>query len=152
MIILGIDPGIARVGFAILESKKSEIKALSYGLISTDKDTPKAQRLNQIYEDTKEIIDKWQPDVVVLETLIFAKNTKTAMTVSEARGVLLLVAEQMGKTILEITPLEVKKLVCGYGRASKSQVQSAVKMLLALPEIPTPDDVADALAIALSQT
>jgi crossover junction endodeoxyribonuclease RuvC len=149
MTVLGIDPGLHRLGFAIVKSKKSEIIPVSYGLISTAPELSKQERLAQIYDDMSLIIDKYHPDIVALETLIFAKNTKTATTVSEVRGVLLLLCEKKQKPVSEFAPLQVKTSVTGYGRAGKSQIQSAVKLILSLKEVPSPDDVADALAVAI---
>ena len=149
MKVLGLDPGIERLGYAILSEKSQEITAISYGLISTDYADAKPKRLRRIYDDINELIERYEPEKVSIETLIFAKNVKTAMTVSEVRGVLLLTATLHNIAIEEFTPLQVKTAVTGYGRASKSQIQHAVKILLKLSEIPRPDDVADAIAIAM---
>lgn len=149
MIVLGIDPGIERLGYSFLEFKHNEIKTLSFGLISTESCIPKAERLAQIYTDLKTLIEKIHPDAASVETLIFAKNVKTALVVSEVRGVILLLCSQYKIPIFEFTPLEIKMSLTGYGRSSKSQIQHAVKILLCLPEIPKPDDISDAIAIAV---
>jgi len=149
MRILGIDPGLQRLGFAVLEIEGSEIKPLSYGLISTETGIPKNDRLYQVYQDVETLIKKYNPKVMGLETLIFAKNTRTAMVISEVRGALLVLGKMYEMDIVEFSPLQVKTSVCGYGRASKAQIQQAVRILLSLAETPSPDDVADAIAIAL---
>lgn len=149
MTVIGIDPGIERLGYAVLEIANNEITPLSYGLISTLKTTPKNERLLQIYNDVKELIEKHKPECLSVETLIFAKNVKTALVVSEVRGVILLLSSQFGLPLYEFTPLQVKTGMTGYGRSSKSQIQKAVKMILNLAETPKPDDVSDAIAIAI---
>ena len=147
--VLGIDPGIQRLGYAVLEIEGSEITPLSYGLISTEPGIPKNDRLYQVTRDVETLIKKYSPKVMGLETLIFAKNTRTAMVISEVRGALLVLGKSYDMDIVEFSPLQVKTSVCGYGRASKSQIQQAVRILLSLAETPSPDDVADAIAIAL---
>jgi len=147
--VLGIDPGLQRLGYAVLDVKGSELVPLSYGLVTTEKESQKNTRLYQVYQDVESLIEKYEPDVLGLETLIFAKNSRTAMVIGEVRGALLILGMAHGLTIREFTPLQVKTQVCGYGRASKSQVQNAVRILLSLAENPSPDDVADAIAIAL---
>ncbi len=149
MTVLGIDPGLERLGYSILEFTNSAILPLSYGLISTDKDTEKSRRLFQIYSDLTSLIEKHRPDYISVETLIFAKNVKTALIISEVRGIILLLGAQHNLAIYEFTPLEVKMSLTGYGRSSKSQIQSAVKLILNLPEIPKPDDISDSIAIAI---
>lgn len=150
MIILGIDPGVARLGYAVLESKKSKIRVIDYGCIKTLSKEIFSQRLSQIYKELKLIINKYQPKKVAVENIYFAKNVKTAVKVSEARGVILLTAARAKIDILEYTPLQVKQALTGYGRAPKKQMQKMVKATLGLREIPQPDDVADALAIAIT--
>ena len=149
MVVLGIDPGLERLGYSILEFSQNEIKPLSYGLICTPRILPKSQRLFQIYTDLQSLIEKNNPDYVSVETLIFAKNVKTALTISEVRGIILLISAQHRIPIYEFTPLEIKMSVTGYGRSSKSQIQNAVKLLLNLPEIPRPDDISDSIAFAV---
>lgn len=149
MTVIGIDPGIERLGYAVLGISGSAIAPLSYGLISTPKTSPKNERLLQIYNDVRSLIEKHKPDCLSVETLIFAKNVKTALVVSEVRGVILLLSSQFGLPLYEFTPLQVKTGITGYGRSSKTQIQKAVKMVLNLAETPKPDDVSDAIAIAL---
>lgn len=146
---MGIDPGIERLGYAVLEFSGSEIRPVSYGLITTKKETPKNERLLQIYDDLVRLIEQFKPERMSVETLIFAKNVKTALVVSEVRGVILLLSARFGLPLYEFTPLQVKTGLTGYGRSSKTQIQKAVKMVLKLNEIPRPDDVSDAVAIAL---
>lgn len=149
MTVLGLDPGIERLGYAVLKSQSSAPEVLSYGLISTSPRTEKHLRLHQIWQDIGELVEKFKPDTLALESLIFAKNVKTGLVVSEVRGVLLLAGATFQLRVLEFTPLQVKTRLTGYGRANKAQMQNAVRMLLSLRETPRPDDVADALAIAL---
>jgi crossover junction endodeoxyribonuclease RuvC len=149
MKILGIDPGIALVGFGIVEVGPRDIVAGKYGHISTESGTPVPDRLKILYDDTCSIIREYRPDVVAVEELFFNKNVKTAIVASHARGVLILAAVNCGVPVAEYTPLQVKQAVVGYGRASKQQVQAMVTRLLRLSEIPKPDDVADALAVAI---
>lgn len=145
---MGIDPGIERVGYAFLSVAGSEYRPISYGLIHTSKDLTKSKRIYQIYQDLTVLIERNRPELLGIESIIFAKNVKTGMIVSEVRGAILVLAESFGIPVVEFSPLEVKSSICGYGKASKGQVQNAVKMVLSLSEIPKPDDVADALAIA----
>ncbi len=149
MIILGIDPGLAIVGWGVLEYKSSHFRTLGYGAINTPKEMNTQQRLKKIYDDLAQIIKKYKPEQVAIEELFFNTNTTTGIRVSEARGVILLICEQAHLGIFEYTPLQVKQAVVGYGRAEKKQVITMVTMLLALPEPPKPDDTADALAIAI---
>ena len=147
--ILGIDPGTATTGFGIIEISSNKKKAIDFGVISTHKDLPMPQRLAEIYTDLNKIIKRHKPDHIAIEQLFFATNSKTAISVGQARGVALLTAAQAGIEIAEYTPLQVKMAVTGYGQATKKQIQEMVKLLLGLEQIPKPDDVADALAIAL---
>jgi crossover junction endodeoxyribonuclease RuvC len=149
MRILGIDPGIALAGFGILEKQGVDIKAGSYGHISTQSGTPVAQRLKILYDDMVNIITEYHPDVMAVEELFFNKNVKTAIIAAQARGVIILSAVNNDVEVVEYTPLQVKQAITGYGRATKSQVQFMVKEILHLKEIPKPDDTADALAIAI---
>ncbi len=150
MRILGIDPGIALVGFGIVDVlPKGDIVAGKYGHISTESGVPVPDRLKILYDDTCTIIREYRPDVVAVEELFFNKNAKTAITAAQARGVLILAAVNCGVPVAEYTPLQVKQAVAGYGRATKQQVQAMVTRLLRLKEIPKPDDTADALAIAI---
>jgi len=148
--ILGLDPGLARTGYGIIDVTKRVPKLVKYGCVITQPKKPHANRLQIIYLELRRVIDKFKPDVVAVEKLFFAKNVKTALKVAEARGIAILAAVSKRVKIEEFTPLEVKLSVVGNGRASKPQVQYMLKHLLSdLKEIPKPDDAADALAIAL---
>jgi crossover junction endodeoxyribonuclease RuvC len=147
--ILGIDPGIAIVGFGFIDKKGSKLTPVQYGCIRTEAHTEPSVRLRQIYDSLLQLIDTYRPDEVALEKLFFNRNVTTALTVGQARGVLMLAAEQKGLPMGEYTPLQVKQAIVGYGKAEKTQVQEMVRMFLHLKEAPKPDDVADALAIAI---
>jgi crossover junction endodeoxyribonuclease RuvC len=147
--ILGIDPGTAIVGWAVLEEKGSLVKAIAYGHISTSPENSTSHRLAEVACDLSEIIKKYKPQEAAVEDLFFFKNLKTVMKVSQARGAILLTLEQFCVSIFEYTPLQVKQALTGYGRAEKKQIQLMVKNILKLKEIPKPDDTADAIAIAL---
>lgn len=149
MVILGIDPGIALVGYGIVECNGNHFKALDYGHIETSSKSLFPDRLKYVYDEMISIIEKYNPDELAIEELFFNKNAKTAIKVGQARGVEILAAKNMGLGIYEYTPLQVKQAVVGYGRAEKHQVQEMVKILLNLDKVPKPDDVADALAIAM---
>ncbi|MDD3480945.1 MAG: crossover junction endodeoxyribonuclease RuvC [Patescibacteria group bacterium] len=149
MIILGIDPGTATTGYGLVEKKGQNIKVLDYGCILTPAKVPLPERLEMIEKELAGIIEEGKPDQVAVEELFFAANTKTAIAVGHARGVMLLSARKAGLSVFEYTPLEVKMALTGYGRADKRQMQQMVKTLLSLTEIPKPDDAADALAIAI---
>jgi crossover junction endodeoxyribonuclease RuvC len=150
MIILGIDPGVALLGYAILKTRGSNLEIIDYGCIKTSSQKIFSQRLLQIYQELKLIINKYQPQQVAIEHIYFAKNVKTAIKVSEARGVALLVAAENQSEILEYTPLQIKQAITGYGRAPKQQIQKMVKAILGLEKVPQPDDVADAMAVAIT--
>jgi crossover junction endodeoxyribonuclease RuvC len=150
MVVLGIDPGFALTGWAILDfADRSSFTLQDYGVIVTEKEESFPKRLNIVYEDMLEIIDTYKPDIAGLETLIFHKNVKTAITVGEARGVIMLSLEQRGLKILEFNPLQIKNSIAGFGRANKKQVQENVQRLCGLAELPKPDDAADAIAVAI---
>lgn len=149
MIVLGIDPGIHRLGYAFIESVRSQLTPISYGLITTDAKEDKAQRILQIYNDLSELIDKYNPNNICIESLIFARNVTTAMMISEVRGAVILLSAQRKIPVIDMTPLQIKSAVAGYGKADKKQIQNAVTILLNLKEVPKPDDIADALAIAI---
>jgi len=149
MIILGIDPGIAIMGYSILECKGNKFNAIDYGCIRTDSKLLFPDRIKIIYDSLTEIIKKYNPDDLAIEELFFNKNVKTAIKVGQARGVEILAAVNQGLDIYEYTPLQIKQAVVGYGRADKNQVQEMVKILLNLKEKPKPDDVADALAVSI---
>jgi len=150
MRIIGIDPGIGRTGWGIIEKTGSKIIPLAYDCFETFKTEDQAERLHLIFKFMSEIMKKHQPDTMAIEDLFFNTNAKTALIVGEARGVILLTAAMRHIPIAVYTPLQVKIAVTSYGRAEKSQVGQMVKVLLKLPTIPKPDDTADALAIALT--
>ena len=154
MIILGIDPGIAIVGYGVIEKTNRETKIIDYGVITTNKDQTLPQRLELVYNGILSLINKFKPDCVAIEELFFQNNQKTAIIVAEARGVILLACKQNIKNLYEYTPLQIKQALTGNGRAEKQQVQYMVKAILNLKAVPKPDDAADALAVALchSQT
>lgn len=150
MIILGIDPGIARTGWGIIQVQSAKCKAQSYGCIETKKDLKDEQRLKLLFDSLSELIDKHKPDVLAVEELFFNTNSKTALIVGQARGVVLLAGAIKGISVESYTPLEVKVALTGYGRSEKHQVGQMVKTLLRLQAIPKPDDTADALAVAIT--
>ena len=149
MIILGIDPGFAIVGWAVIESHRGNTRPIAYGAIRTPAHTLLESRLAMIESDLCEIIDKYKPDEMAIEELFFNTNQKTAIQVGQARGVLLQCCASHGKIPHEYTPLQVKQAVVGYGRAEKRQVMEMTRAILKLAKIPRPDDAADALAIAI---
>ncbi|MDF2925112.1 MAG: Holliday junction resolvase [Paenibacillaceae bacterium] len=149
MRILGIDPGIAIVGFGFIDKAGSKITPVQYGSIQTEAGTEPALRLKQVYDSAVQLIDKYQPEAMAVEKLFFNRNVTTAFSVAQARGVLILAAVQKGLQIGEYTPLQVKQAVVGYGNAEKKQVQEMVRIFLKLQTVPKPDDVADALAVAI---
>jgi crossover junction endodeoxyribonuclease RuvC len=149
MRVLGIDPGIAITGFGFLDKQGHKLIPVQYGAITTEADTLPEQRLIQVYDSACALMDRYKPDTVAVERLFFNKNVSTAFAVGQARGVIILAAAQRGLPVAEYTPLQVKQAVVGYGKAEKRQVQEMVKMFLKLKAIPKPDDVADALAIAI---
>ena len=149
MVILGLDPGIATVGFGIIQGEQGNFASLAYGAIRTEAGLPLSERLEIIYQDLNEMLEQFKPDAVAIEELFFNTNITTGISVAHGRGVLLLACRQKGVPIHEYTPLQVKQSVVGYGRAEKKQVMEMVKRLLHLEKIPRPDDAADALAIAL---
>ena len=147
--ILGIDPGLATVGFSIVDVEKSKMKLVTCGVISTPAHTSLSSRLDRIFEDMNELISSFSPDVMSIEELFFNTNITTGISVAHGRGVILLACRKAGVRIYEYTPLQVKQAVVGYGRAEKSQVMDMVKRICALPAPPRPDDAADAVALAL---
>ncbi len=157
MIILGIDPGIARCGWGVIKTglpagkagTKDEIRAANYGCIQTDSKSSLPDRLRKIYRELKKIIQEGKPSCLVMEKLFFAQNVKTAIVVGQSQGVILLAADDFGIPVFEYTPLQVKQALTGQGRAMKTQVQKMVKLCLNLPVVQGPDDVSDALAVAL---
>ncbi|MBQ9802764.1 MAG: crossover junction endodeoxyribonuclease RuvC [Clostridia bacterium] len=149
MIILGIDPGLAIVGWGVVDYRAGKFKTLGYGAIRTPAGTRTEERLAGIYRDLNTIIDHFHPEEMAVEELFFNTNITTGIRVAEARGIVLLCGEQKGLRIAEYTPLQVKQAVVGYGRAEKKQVITMVTSILGLKEPPKPDDTADALAIAV---
>lgn len=149
MIILGIDPGLALVGYGLIEFSNFKYKMLEYGCITTTPETSTQDRLKIIYNEINNIILEYNPSEMAIEELFFNKNIKTAIAVGQARGVQILSGVVNNLKIYEYTPLQVKQAIVGYGRADKVQMQENIKYLLKLSEIPKPDDAADALAIAL---
>ena len=149
MIVLGIDPGTALTGYGVVERTGSRIRAIDYGCIETPADRPLAERLLEIRAAIADLIGRHDPSLVAVERLFFNRNVQTAFAVGQARGAVLLTAAEHGLPVFEFTPNEVKIAVTGYGRAPKAQVQRMVQVVLGLPELPRPDDAADALAIAI---
>ncbi len=149
MRILGLDPGIAIVGWGVIDSANFKYKPVAYDSIMTAAGLEVEERLSQIYDALSEIIEKYRPEVMAVEELFWNTNQKTGIVVAEARGVILLCAKKHGLPIFEYTPLQVKQSVVGYGRAEKRQVIAMVTALLNLPKPPKPDDTADALALAV---
>jgi crossover junction endodeoxyribonuclease RuvC len=147
--ILGIDPGTATVGWAILEEDAGAVKTIAYGHISTSSKKSEEERVFEISRDLEKIIKKYHPQEAAVEKLFFFKNQKTVMEVSQARGAIILTLSQKGVSLSSYTPLQVKQAITGYGRAEKRQVQNMIKNILKLKNIPKPDDTADAMAIAL---
>ncbi len=149
MRILGIDPGIATVGFAVLDSEKNTQKLVTCGVITTEAGQQLSKRLDRIYNDLTQLIDSFMPTVMSVEELFFNTNITTGISVAHGRGVILLAAYRSGLEIYEYTPLQVKQAVVGYGRAEKKQVIDMVKRILKMKTAPKPDDAADAVALAL---
>lgn len=149
MIILGIDPGYAIIGWGVLEYNANKFKVVDYGAITTEAHTDFPLRLQQIYMGMNDIFDKYHPQVMSMEKLFYNNNAKTVIDVAQARGVITLSAKMHGVEIAEYTPLQVKQSVTGYGRAVKKQVQEMTRVILNLEKIPKPDDTADALAMAI---
>lgn len=147
--VLGIDPGYAIIGYGIITAENSTFKPVAYGCITTDSDTDFNQRLKLIFDGMNKVIEKSKPDCISIEKLYFQNNQKTAIMVAEARGIILLSAQLHNIPIYEYTPLQVKTVVTGYGKAKKQQVMDMTKRLLKLRQMPKPDDAADALAIAV---
>ena len=150
MLVIGIDPGTATTGYGLVrENQDGSLSAVDFGAILTPADMPMPLRLLELYQKIKEILFLHRPESSAVEKLFFQRNVSTAISVGQGRGVALLALAESGIDVLEYTPLEVKQAVVGYGRADKGQVQAMVKAILNLDEIPTPDDAADALAIAI---
>lgn len=150
MRILGIDPGLALVGFGLIDVNGNSYKLVDYGVIETKAGISLPTRLEKIYDLMSQLIDTYEPDEVAVEELFFNKNAKTAITVGHARGVEILACKNKGLEIYEYTPLQIKQAITGYGRADKGQIQEMVKLLLNMDKIPKPDDAADGLAVAIT--
>ena len=149
MIILGIDPGVATIGFGLVRAERNRNQLLRYGVITTPPGIPLSNRLLQISNDREELIHAFHPDEMAVEELFFTKNITTGIAVAHGRGVILLAAEKLGVPVFEYTPMQVKQAVVGYGKAEKRQVMLMTQRLLHMKEIPKPDDAADALALAI---
>ena len=149
MIILGIDPGYAIVGYGVIEFKSNRFSVVDYGAITTTAGTPFERRLELIYDDLNLLMGKFRPEAMSIEKLFYNTNAKTVIDVAQARGVTVLAAKKNNIPIFEYTPLQVKQSVVGYGRAEKKQVQEMTRIILKLAKIPKPDDTADALAMAI---
>ncbi len=149
MRILGIDPGYAIIGWGVLSYERGRFTPLDFGAVTTPAGMPFGERLERIFNEISAIIATHKPQALAIEKLYFKNNQKTVIEVAEARGVLLLAAQQAGIPVFEYTPLQVKSAVTGYGQAQKPQVMEMTRRLLRLPQVPKPDDTADALAIAI---
>jgi len=149
MMVIGIDPGLARLGYGVIRGDRGSAVPLCYGCTETPAKARAGERLLEIYTGLVSLFDRYPPDALAVEKLFFSRNITSAMGVSEVRGIVLLAAEQRGVPVFEYTPTQVKQAVTGSGRADKVQVQQMITRLLRLPEVPQPDDAADALAIAL---
>ena len=152
MIILGIDPGLATLGYGVIEKdERGKIAPITYGVVTTPKELPLPKRLELIQSGVDEVLQKYHPDEIAFEELFFTENITTGIAVAQARGVALLTCAKRCEHIFEYTPMQVKQALTGYGRADKKQMQQVVASILKLDKIPRPDDAADALAIALCQ-
>lgn len=149
MVILGIDPGVATIGFGVIEASRQGNTLIQYGTITTPPGIPLSNRLLQIFDDMEELIHTFHPDEMAVEELFFNANITTGISVAHGRGVILLAAEKLGVPIYEYTPMQVKQAVVGFGKAEKKQVMLMTQRLLHMKQIPRPDDAADALAIAI---
>jgi len=149
MRILGIDPGTGILGFGLIDSKNGSLDFVDAGVIRTPVMQEDSERLYTIYHELEELIDQYRPDVLAVEKLFFVRNITTAISVAQARGVVLLLGKQKKLQLFEYTPLQIKQAVTGYGKADKAQIQEMVKVILKLKQIPKPDDAADALAAAI---
>lgn len=149
MLAMGVDPGTAILGYGLVREESGRLSLVDFGVIRTSPAEAMPDRLCQLYDGLRSIIAGRSPDVIVVEELFFSKNVRTALAVGQARGAAILAAAKTGTPVREYTPLQVKQAVVGYGRATKEQVQEMVKVLLQLPEVPQPDDAADALAVAI---
>lgn len=152
MIILGIDPGMAIVGYSFIEQDGDKLTVLHSGSVQTSKDERESERLLEIFNDLSYLVEKYKPDVSAIEKLYFFRNQTTVMPVAHARGVILTVLEKFGIPIYEYTPIEVKQVLTGYGRAEKKEVERMVKLALGVDMLPKLDDTVDSIAIAICHT
>ena len=150
MIILGIDPGLALMGYGVIEFSGGKYSLINYGVISTVAHSPTPQRLRSIYTGINQLLDIYQPDDIAFEELFFVKNITTGISVAEARGVALAAVAQRTENLYEYTPMQIKQAITGYGKADKVQMQNMVKLLLKMDTLAKPDDAADALAVAIT--
>lgn len=150
MLTLGIDPGTATTGYGVVRQQGDKLSYMACGCILTTPKDSSQERLAKIYQEMKQLITAYKPDCIAVERLFFGENTKTAMAVSQARGIVLLAAAEGKVKVAEYTPLEVKLSLTGYGKAEKRQIQQMVRVMLKLSDIPKPDDAADALAVAIT--
>ena len=150
MIIMGIDPGLATMGYGVIEANRGDSRLIQYGTINTPAGEPMPQRLRAIYMGVQQLMNIYHPDEVAFEELFFSKNITTGMAVSAARGVALLAVVEKTYNLYEYTPMQIKQAITGYGGADKHQMQHMVKLLLHMNEIARPDDAADAIAVALT--
>ena len=150
MIVLGIDPGYALMGWGVVEANGSQMKLLGYGCIETKADTPMQHRLRTLQLGIRDLTLMYHPDEVAFEELFFAQNVTTALMVGAARGAAIIAAAEYTENLYEYTPMQIKQAITGYGKADKKQIQQMVKMLLRMEEIPKPDDAADAIACAIT--
>lgn len=152
MKILGIDPGLAIVGYSVIEFEDDNVRLLNSGSVKTSKNNSESQRLLEIFEDIMTLIEKYKPDIASIEKLFFFKNQKTVMPVAAARGVIMMALEKCSIPTFEYTPMEVKQTLTGYGRADKKEVEQMVKIALQCDSLPCLDDTVDAMAIAICHT
>ena len=150
MRILGLDPGTGRTGYGVIDAVDGQLTAVTYGIITTPANTPMPQRLQTLYQDLTALIREYQPETAGVEELFFGRNTTTAITVGQARGVILLALANANLSVGEYSPPKIKDAVTGYGKADKAQMQLMVRNLLDLEETPRPDDAADGLAVAIA--
>lgn len=149
MLVLGVDPGLATMGYGLVCETTGGLQAVDYGVVTTSPNIPLPQRLQQLYRELSDLVAKHQPDEGAMEELFFSRNVRTAMSVGQARGVALLALADAGLPVTDYTPLTIKQAVSGFGAADKIQMQTTVKLLLRLDSLPNPDDAADALAVAI---
>ena len=149
MRVLGLDPGLAIMGYGFVDGNGQQLHPLAYGVVRTPAHTPIAERLVRLHDELSQLLAQYRPDVAAVEKLFFDNNARTAMKVGEARGVLLLTLAQAGVPVAEYTPMQIKQAITGYGGADKRQIQQMIALLLDLASVPTPDDAADALAVSV---